>query len=100
MQTAPRPYGGDIERSLCKRYRDRTVATSNGLRVPSSRGPRSIYCEFLLLEEAHTKVTLNGLRVLLSLNIILSEDSLRRCKKESTRTTMKWRTDSSRYIFI
>ena len=47
----------------CKRYQDRTVATSNGLRVPSFGGRRSFYCEFLLLEEAHTKALSNGLRV-------------------------------------
>ena len=52
MQTTPRPYGGDLERSLCKRYQDRTVdqdrtvATSNGLRVPSSRRRRSKHNSF------------------------------------------------------
>ena len=37
MQTAPRPYGGDVGRtdghSLCKRHQDRTVATSNGIKT-------------------------------------------------------------------
>ena len=75
MQTVPRPYGGDIERTASSFTLRMPLYL---LRVPSPRGD----CEFL------------------SLNIILSEDSLRRYDKESTRTTTKRRTDSSRYIFL
>ena len=59
MQTAPRPYGGDIERSLCKRHQDRTVATSNDHYTNGTKTVRWRHrtdCEFLRLEDALLRV--------------------------------------------
>ena len=114
--TTPRPYGGDIgrtnvhydtktvrwrhrsdERSL--RHQDRTVATSNGRMMQTVPRPYDGDIErtassFVRRMPLYLRVPSPRGGEFLSLNIILSGDSLRRYDKESTRT------DSSRYIFI